>query len=80
MSTVNSIASSSTSLDESRKDFFLFGYPIAHSASPAFHNNIFSNLGLEGHVYANHDTEHPEKSDLLKLIRSPTFGGASTTM
>lgn len=71
---------STAQLDESRGEFFLFGHPISHSASPAFHNNLFDSLGLKNHLYANHETEHPETSDLLKLIRAPTFGGASVTM
>lgn len=70
----------------SRNKFYLFGYPIAHSASPAFHNEIFKQLGLTQHHYQNHETVHPEnidtdvKSDMLKLIRSPDFGGSSVTM
>jgi len=68
-----------------RTDFKLFGYPIAHSASPAFHNKIFEELGLPNR-YTLHDTVHPENintdihSDMLKIIHSDTFGGASVTM
>lgn len=68
-----------------RTVYKLFGYPIAHSASPAFHNKIFEELGLPNR-YTLHDTVHPEnlntevKSDMLEIIHSDTFGGASVTM
>lgn len=68
-----------------RTQFYLFGYPISHSASPAFHNCLFAASGLPNH-YQLHDTVHPEnigsdvRSDMLSLLQSDTFGGCSVTM
>ncbi|KAL8290461.1 hypothetical protein RQP46_002719 [Phenoliferia psychrophenolica] len=64
-----------------RKDLWLFGYPIAHSASPAFHNTVFTELNLP-HRYKLHDTPSVDSptSNFLSLIRSPTFAGAAITM
>ncbi|SCZ96396.1 BZ3500_MvSof-1268-A1-R1_Chr8-2g10166 [Microbotryum saponariae] len=66
-----------------RTEFYLFGHQISHSASPAFHNEIFSALGLSQHRYQLHDTKHPQNdpnSRMIELIRRDDFGGASVTM
>lgn len=68
-----------------RTQHYLFGYPISHSASPAFHNCLFAASGLPNH-YQLHDTVHPENvgtnvhSDMLEILQQDTFGGASVTM
>lgn len=68
-----------------RTQFYLFGYPISHSASPAFHNCLFAASGLPNH-YQLHDTVHPEnidtdvRSEMLEILRQDTFGGCSVTM
>ncbi|KAM0751402.1 hypothetical protein T439DRAFT_325538 [Meredithblackwellia eburnea MCA 4105] len=62
-----------------RDKIWLFGYPITHSASPAFQNSIYEAVDLP-HRYRLHDTEHPTKSDMLTLIRASDFAGAAVTM
>ncbi|KAI5474882.1 hypothetical protein MNV49_002304 [Pseudohyphozyma bogoriensis] len=64
-----------------RTDFYLFGYPISHSASPALHNTIFQTQGL-AHHYSLHDTKSIDDPDsrIREIVRSPTFGGAAITM
>ena len=57
--------------------FFLFGKPVKQSKSPALHNTLFDVAGLP-HRYAIHETEHAK--DVVEIIRSPDFGGASITI
>ncbi|KAE8538060.1 pentafunctional AROM polypeptide [Cryptococcus gattii VGV] len=60
------------------KKFVLFGSPIAHSVSPLLHNTGFATLGLP-HNYGLHESEKVDQ-DVLEVIRSPDFGGASVTI
>ncbi|KAH8920726.1 hypothetical protein BT69DRAFT_1265238 [Atractiella rhizophila] len=71
--------SSNLTADPVRKRFYLFGFPISHSASPAFHNLIFNELGTD-FTYELYDVEDIGKSGMLDVIRSETFGGSSVTM
>ncbi|KAJ3986745.1 shikimate dehydrogenase substrate binding domain-containing protein [Lentinula detonsa] len=56
----------------------LYGFPIAHSASPSFHNHIFNQLG-GNKDYSLFSTSKiiPE---MLEEIRNESFGGSSVTM
>lgn len=56
------------------KKFRLYGYPVLHSASPAFHNEIFGLLG-EGKHYTTFSTTQviPE---MLQELRSDDVGGS----
>lgn len=57
---------------------YLFGYPIAHSLSPLFHNTVYGDLNLNWrqHLFQSTDVEH-----FLKSVRSdPKFRGAAVTM
>ncbi|THH16784.1 hypothetical protein EW146_g3902 [Bondarzewia mesenterica] len=65
-------------LNKPGKNLGLYGYPIAHSASPAFHNLVFSRLG-EGKHYGSFSTSKVI-SEMLEILRSDTFGGCSVTM
>ncbi|KAK4047287.1 hypothetical protein OIO90_006248 [Microbotryomycetes sp. JL221] len=58
--------------------FFLFGYPIAHSTSPAFHTSIFQSLSLPNSFELFPTATITQ--DVLVAIRSPSFGGAAVTM
>lgn len=68
----------------------LYGYPIAHSAAPAFHNFVFSALGNKtSDPKEMSQAMHPVYSlwssskvteEMLEDIRQPEFGGASVTM
>jgi quinate dehydrogenase len=60
-------------MDAPNKKFGLYGFPILHSASPAFHNLIFNMLG-EGKSYTTFSTGKviPE---MLEELRKEQFGG-----
>lgn len=56
---------------------YLFGYPIAHSLSPLFHDTIYNSIGLN---YSQKLYESRSLSASLALTRDPKFLGASVTM
>ncbi|KAG6037541.1 hypothetical protein E4U41_005007 [Claviceps citrina] len=60
-----------------KRDFYLFGTPILQSRSPALHNTLFRDTGLphEYHLFETSSTEQ-----LLEVLRSESFGGASVTI
>mmetsp|Transcript_6207 Transcript_6207/g.12024 ORF Transcript_6207/g.12024 Transcript_6207/m.12024 type:complete len:359 (+) Transcript_6207:3-1079(+) len=60
------------------RTFFLFGSPIAKSASPAMHNAAFQALGISGWTYDRCETTSVDEA--LKVINSEEFGGGSVTM
>ncbi|CAG7937315.1 unnamed protein product [Penicillium salamii] len=60
-----------------QRTVYLFGQPIAHSLSPAFHNTIFQHLHLPWR-YIRLDSKDPE--DLAWLMRRDDFVGAAVTM
>ncbi|KAJ6621461.1 hypothetical protein B0H10DRAFT_2432278 [Mycena sp. CBHHK59/15] len=60
------------------KQFPLFGYPIAHSAAPAFHNHCFRALGTEN-TYKIWSTSKVTE-EVLSFIHSDDCGGAAVTM
>jgi shikimate 5-dehydrogenase len=68
----------STSL-VTKEVYHLFGFPIAHSASPAFHNYIFSRLGLYERTYKLTPMAHIGE-EIREICRAKDFGGASVTM
>ncbi|KAK5988736.1 Pentafunctional AROM polypeptide [Cladobotryum mycophilum] len=59
------------------KTFYLFGKPITESRSPALHNSLFEQTGLP-HRYQLLETGKVD--DVLNVLRSPNFGGASVTI
>ncbi|GAA5917080.1 hypothetical protein JCM5296_000014 [Sporobolomyces johnsonii] len=63
-----------------RDRFALFGTPISHSLSPAFHNTLFAALSLPSHSYSLHETASFSDPSVLALLRSPSFAGAAVTM
>ncbi|THU89351.1 hypothetical protein K435DRAFT_761179 [Dendrothele bispora CBS 962.96] len=70
--------SSSSTDSPDGKSFRLFGYPLAHSASPAFHNEIFKAMGTDKH-YSIYSTSKVIPG-MLDEIRSDNLGGAAVTM
>ncbi|KAJ7483333.1 hypothetical protein FB451DRAFT_1364297 [Mycena latifolia] len=60
------------------KKFPLFGFPIAHSAAPAFHNHCFKSLGTES-TYTLWSTSKVTE-EMLAVINSEDCGGAAVTM
>ncbi|ESK93683.1 pentafunctional arom polypeptide [Moniliophthora roreri MCA 2997] len=63
---------------DSGKMFRLYGFPILHSASPAFQNAIFDAKG-EGKRYSTFSTSKVT-TGMMEELRSNAFGGASVTM
>ncbi|KAG6910710.1 hypothetical protein DXG01_008240 [Tephrocybe rancida] len=64
------------------KKFYLFGYPIAHSAAPALHNHSFRHWP-EGRESPNsYETWSTSKvtDEVLKALSSDDCGGAAVTM
>ena len=61
----------------SKKEFYIFGTPIAHSRSPALHNAGFNTLGLP-HVYSR--AEQTDVKSYRELLADSAFGGASVTI
>ena len=60
-----------------RRNFFLFGKPIAQSRSPALHNTLFKATGLPH----NYDVLETDNAAVLKeTLSSSDFGGASVTI
>jgi len=59
------------------KQFYLFGQPISASRSPALHNTLFQQIGLP-HEYSRFETD--QAREVVNIIRSPDFGGASVTI
>ena len=60
-----------------QRTVYLFGQPIAHSASPSFHNTIFRTLGLQWR-YIRLDSK--DTDDLAWLMKRDDFIGAAVTM
>jgi shikimate 5-dehydrogenase len=60
---------------DSPKRLYLFGYPVAHSASPAFQNECFKNLGIPN-TFTTWSTSKIDKQ-MLDEIRSDESGGAA---
>lgn len=58
--------------------YHLFGFPIAHSASPALHNYLFDRLGLPRAYRLTQATRVGER--MRALCHASDFGGASVTM
>jgi quinate dehydrogenase len=56
---------------------YLFGHPIAHSMSPLLHQTIYDNLGLK---WSQIPLDSTDMNLFLKLIKNPSFYGASVTM
>eukprot|EP00668_Euglena_longa_P033180 GGOE01042710.1.p1 GENE.GGOE01042710.1~~GGOE01042710.1.p1 ORF type:complete len:1501 (+),score=423.57 GGOE01042710.1:568-4503(+) len=60
-----------------KRNFYLFGAPIAKSMSPTIHNSGFQALGLP-HVYSLSESESADH--VGKVLQDPEFGGASVTI
>jgi pentafunctional AROM polypeptide len=60
-----------------KHSFWLFGKPISQSRSPALHNSLFKHVGLP-HEYGL--TETDVVKDVLPILHSQDFGGASVTI
>ncbi|KAH7345705.1 hypothetical protein B0J17DRAFT_640866 [Rhizoctonia solani] len=58
----------------SRDKHYLFGYPVLHSASPAFHNFIFQSM----HTNKTYECWSTSRitQEMMSVVRSPDFGGS----
>ncbi|TKA83849.1 hypothetical protein B0A55_00116 [Friedmanniomyces simplex] len=56
---------------------YLFGYPIAHSMSPLFHQTVYDHLGLR---WSQLLLESTDMLQFLRLLRDKRLFGASVTM
>ncbi|KXL51156.1 hypothetical protein M433DRAFT_60806 [Acidomyces richmondensis BFW] len=56
---------------------YLFGYPIAHSMSPIFHQTIFNGLGLR---WSQLPLPSTDIEQFLQLIKHPKCFGSAVTM
>jgi quinate dehydrogenase len=62
-------------VDHLDRHAYLFGYPIAHSMSPAFHQQIYDSLGLR---WSHLPLESTDIAHFLELVRHPKcFGKAA---
>lgn len=60
--------------------FYLLGYPVGHSVSPAMHNAAFKEEGLS-HNYSTLGVPPDQLGDIIETrIRVDDFGGASVTI
>lgn len=78
-------------ISTSRRRHYLFGYPISHSASPAFQNSIWQFLESQPSSSSNNkgtvptyslcETKSIEEAHLYSLVRNdPRHGGSGVTM
>ncbi|KAF3394554.1 hypothetical protein F1880_004821 [Penicillium rolfsii] len=73
----NDVVSAIKDKSSLERTLYLFGQPVAHSASPSFHNTIFRELGIPWR-YIRLDSKDTE--DLAWLMRRDDFIGAAVTM
>ena len=59
-------------------NYYLLGYPVGHSVSPAMHNAAFKELGLP-HRYSLLETEPEKLGETVQSLRDNIFGGANVT-
>jgi len=59
-------------------NYYLLGYPVGHSVSPAMHNAAFKELGLP-HIYSLLETEPEKLGETVQRLRENKFGGANVT-
>ncbi|KAK0864025.1 hypothetical protein LTS02_006267 [Friedmanniomyces endolithicus] len=64
-------------IDHLDRHGYLFGYPIAHSLSPLFHQTVYDHLGLR---WSQLLLESTHMSQFLRLLKNPELYGASVTM
>jgi len=54
---------------------YLFGYPIAHSLSPLFHQTVYDHLGLR---WSQLPLESTDISQFLRLLQDPKLYGKTS--
>lgn len=57
------------------KRYYLFGYPIAHSAAPTFHNACFDSEGIDGRyeLWSTSRVTH----EMIEVMKRDETGGAA---
>lgn len=61
------------------RTFAVIGHPISHSLSPAMHNAVFQELGIEGH-YTLFDVDPGDLSAAINGMKALGFGGCNVTI
>lgn len=72
MQTQTIVKCDTPTVDHLEKHGFLFGYPIAHSLSPIFHQTIFAALGLSWDYMLLPSTD---METFLQLVRDSRLYG-----
>ncbi|ONH67749.1 Pentafunctional AROM polypeptide [Cyberlindnera fabianii] len=60
-----------------KKNFYVVGSPISHSRSPVLHQICYKAFNLP-HEFSKFETA--DASEVAKLLKEPTFGGAAVTI
>lgn len=81
---IQSAHPSSTAIKRARRRHYLFGYPIAHSASPSFQNAIIQNIDHDPTctpTYSLCETQNVNEQHMYQLVRRDVrHGGSGITM
>ncbi|EME41482.1 hypothetical protein DOTSEDRAFT_73781 [Dothistroma septosporum NZE10] len=73
----NVITAPEPQVDHIERHGYLFGYPVAHSFSPLFHNAVFEQLGMP---WGFQLLESTDMSQFLRLIKDDRLYGSAVTM
>lgn len=73
----NVITAPEPQVDHVERHGYLFGYPVAHSFSPLFHNTVFEQLGMPWDFQL---LESTDMSQFLRLIKDDRLYGSAVTM
>lgn len=68
----NVITAPEPQVDHVERHGYLFGYPVAHSFSPLFHNTVFEQLGMPWDFQL---LESTDMSQFLRLIKDDRLYG-----
>ncbi len=64
-------------IDHLDRHGYLFGYPIAHSLSPLFHQTVYDHLGLR---WSQLLLESTHMSQFLRLLKNPELYGRTPNL
>ncbi len=59
--------------------FWILGFPVTHSLSPAMHNAAFAHLGIDAH-YATHAVAPDQLASAIAQMRRDQIAGANVTV
>ena len=73
----NVITAPEPQVDDLERHGYLFGYPVAHSFSPLFHNTVFEQLGMP---WGFQLLESTDMSQFLRLIKDDRLYGTQPSL